>query len=79
MTMKTYLAIGTLSSGKSFRYSDSAISITAFAQFVETIYPTFEIDAIIFVEEVVDWGVVEGDAIAGNTRIEIEIKHVKTP
>jgi hypothetical protein len=74
--MKTYLAIGTLS-GKSFRYSDSAVSITAFAQYVEQIYPTFEIDAIVFVDEVVDWGVIEGDAIAGNKPIEIEIKYVK--
>lgn len=50
--MKTYLAIGTLSSGKSFRYSDSSISIVHFAQFVDAIYPNSEIDAIVLVDEV---------------------------
>jgi hypothetical protein len=49
--MKTYLAIGTLSSGKSFRYADSAIDIVGFINFVATIYPTFEIDCIVLVAD----------------------------
>jgi hypothetical protein len=49
--MKTFLAIGTLSSGKSFRYADSAIDIVAFAKYMAEIYPTFEIDCIVLVAD----------------------------
>lgn len=42
-----YLAIGTLASGKSFRYEDNAVDIRAFANYINEIYPDFEVDAII--------------------------------
>lgn len=44
-----YLAIGTLSSGKSFRYVDEAVDMRAFANYINEIYPDFEVDAIIAV------------------------------
>ena len=44
-----YLAIGTLASGKSFRYIDEAVDMRAFANYINEIYPDFEVDAIIAV------------------------------
>ena len=43
---KRFLAIGTLASGKSFRYSDTAYDMEAFIQFLKSIYPDFVIDSI---------------------------------
>ncbi len=45
--MNSYLAIGTLASGKSFRYRDKAKDIKAFIDYVIDVYPGFEIDAVI--------------------------------
>ena len=46
---ESYLAIGTLTSGKSFRYVDDAVDMKAFANYINEIYPNFEVDAIIAV------------------------------
>ena len=45
--VKRYLAIGTLGSGKSFRYVDTADTMKCFVEYVNEIYPDFDIDAVI--------------------------------
>ena len=42
-----FLAIGCLSSGKSFRYEDSAKDLKCFIDYVTTCYPSFEIEAVV--------------------------------
>lgn len=43
---KRFLAIGTLSSGKSFKYAEEAQDMGCFLKFIETAYPNFYIDSI---------------------------------
>ena len=45
--VKRYLAIGTLGSGKSFRYVDTADTMKCFVEYLNEIYPDFDIDAVI--------------------------------
>jgi hypothetical protein len=53
--MKTYLAIGSFKvSNKGFRYADTAVDIVAFARYVSEIYPDFDIDCIVLVDEKIE-------------------------
>lgn len=44
---KKFLAIGTLGSGKSFRYMETAKTMKMFVSYINEIYPDFDIDAVI--------------------------------
>jgi hypothetical protein len=53
--MKKFLAIGAFKiSNRAFRYADTAHSIVAFARFVEEIYPDFDIECIVLVDEPIE-------------------------
>jgi hypothetical protein len=45
--MPRFLAIGTLSNGKSFRYEDTAKDMLHFINFIFNAYPTFEIEVVV--------------------------------
>jgi hypothetical protein len=49
--MKLYLAIGAFKNGRSFRYLETAVDILAFVTFITEAYPTFEIEAVVLVDE----------------------------
>lgn len=53
-TMKTYLAIGVFKSGRSFRYKETAIDMLAFVTFIQSAYPTFEIESVVLVDELLE-------------------------
>jgi hypothetical protein len=53
--MKTFLAIGAFKvSNRAFRYADTSVDIAAFAQYVAAIYPDFDIECIVLVDETID-------------------------
>jgi len=52
--MKEFLAMGTLTSGDSFRYADLSIDMITFLAFLEQTYPDFEVEACIEIGEYED-------------------------